>query len=338
MRGDHVWFGSDIGLHWFDGTRFSQLHVLNSRALEGLWGIVETASGDLWTAGVAGVAHLTARQLERAKKQSGRLDEAVQLFGIADGLPGGVQSLRPTPALVESREGKLWVALTGGVGYFDPNELARNHTPPPVQIIALLASGHAYPQLPDDAVSLREAAIQLPAGTTQLRIPYTAYSLTAPERVRFKYRLEGLDKEWQDAGDRREASYTNVGPGKYRFQVIAANQDGLWNEAGAALSFVVLPAFYQTAWFYAASIAVAIALLTMLYRLRLHQVTRAVRLRLEERIVERERIARELHDTLLQGVQGLILRFQAGTNRVSPDDPARKVLESALQRADQVLF
>src|SRR6185503_19435577 len=100
-------------------------------------------------------------------------------------------------------------------------------------------------------------------------------SLTAPERARFKYRLEGLEKEWQDAGDRREATYTNVRPGKYRFQVIAANNDGVWNETGAALSFVVLPAFYQTWWFYALCIVAGLALMSLLYQLRLRQVTAA---------------------------------------------------------------
>jgi len=329
-RGDHVWVGSESGLHWFDGTRFVALHVRNDSALSGLRGIVETSSGDLWTAGIAGLAHLTAAQVARAKASGGRLDERVQILGTSEGMPGSVQGIRPTPALVESGDGKLWLGLTGNLGYIDTNHLVRNSVPPPVQIRGLLASGREY--LP------QAASIELPQGTTQLRIPYTAYSFVAPDRVRFKYRLEGFEKEWQDAGDRREATYTNIAPGQYRFQVIAANNDGVWNETGAALSFVVLPAFYQTTWFYLLGVLTVGALLVLLYRLRVHQVTSAVRLRLEERIVERERIARELHDTLLQGLQGLILRFQAGTNRVSAQDPARKVLENALERADQVLI
>lgn len=336
-RGAHVWVGSEIGLHWFDGFRFVTLQVLNDRILQGLTGIVETANGDVWTAGTNGIARITAGQVERARNKAGRLDEMVQFFGIEDGLPGGVQNAWPAPALVQSGDGKLWVALTGGVAYFDPKDLARNRIPPAVQISALLASGNGYPLEGGNGVPISDPGVKLPPGTTQLRVLYTAHNLTAPERVRFRYRLEGLDKEWQDVGARREAGYTNVGPGKYRFVVTAANNDGVWNETGATLSFSILPAFYETAWFYAACIVAGLAVLAVLYRLRLHQVTTAVRLRLEERIVERERIARELHDTLLQGVQGLILRFQAGTNRVAPDDPARKVLESALERADQVL-
>ena len=329
-RGGHVWVGSESGLHGFDGKRFIALHVRNDGVLAALWGIVETSNGDLWTAGMAGVAHITAEQLARAKASGGRLDEDVQILGTAEGMPGSVQSMRPTPALVESGDGKLWLSFTGNLGYIDPNDLIRNPVPPPVQISSLLAAGREY--LP------QAASIVLPQGTTQLRIPYTAYSFAAPDRVRFKYRLEGFEQEWQDVGDRREATYTNIKPGNYRFQVIAANNAGVWNAKGATLGFVVLPAFYQTTWFYILCILAGVGLLALLYRLRMRQVTSAVRLRLEERIVERERIARELHDTLLQGLQGLILRFQAGTNRVSAQDPGRKVLENALERADQVLI
>jgi signal transduction histidine kinase len=262
--------------------------------------------------------------------QSQELEETIQIFRTGDGLPGAVQALRPTPALVESGDGKLWFAFTAGMGFIDPKHLAVNQVPPPVQITSLLTADGEYLPLDTD--------IRLPKGTSQLRLPYTAYSFVAPERVRFRYRLEGVDGGWQNAGNRREATYTNIRPGRYVFRVIAANEDGVWNEQGASLSFTVLPAFYQTGWFYAACAIAVTALLFMLYRLRLRQVTSAVRRRLEERIIERERIARGLHDTLLQGLQGLILRFQAGTNLIPTADPARKVFEGALTRADQVLI
>ena len=328
VRDNRVWVGSENGLSWFDGNRFVSLRIGDNEALRGLWGIVETKSGDLWTTGTSGVAHLTPQQVSKGT-ESGNLDETIQMFRVTDGLPGAVQALRPTPALVESGDGKLWFAFSSGMGYIDPSHLAINSVPPPVQITSLLASGREYSGLQPD--------IQLPKGTSQLRLPYTAYSFVAPERVRFKYRLEGVDREWQDAGNRREATYTNVQPGHYVFRVIAANEDGVWNEKGASLMFTIMPAFYQTAWFFIACALCMTAALFLLYRVRLRQVTSAVRQRLEERLVERERIARELHDTLLQGLQGLILRFQAGANLVGPQDPARKVLEGALARADQVL-
>jgi signal transduction histidine kinase len=202
--------------------------------------------------------------------------------------------------------------------------------PPPVTIMAINASGREYSPYSNE--------IRLPVGTTQLRIGYTANSLSVPQRVRFRYRLEGLDPGWQDVGDRREAIYTNVAPGTYRFKVIAANNDGVWNETGASRSLIVLPAYYQTTWFYVLSSLVAAALLSLAFWLRIRQVTATVRARLEQRIVERERIARDLHDTLLQGLQGLILRFQAVSARIPPHERASEMMESALTRADEVLI
>jgi len=158
-----------------------------------------------------------------------------------------------------------------------------------------------------------------------------------PERVHFKYELEGSDSDWQDAGTRREALYTNLGPGSYTFQVIASNNDGVWNNTGAALHFMIAPAFYQTRWFDALCALAVLGTLVVLYQIRIRQVAAQARGRLEARLAERERIARELHDTLLQGIQGLIWRFQAATDRIPADVPARDMMEKSLDRADKLL-
>jgi signal transduction histidine kinase len=173
--------------------------------------------------------------------------------------------------------------------------------------------------------------------TNDLQIDYSAGSLTVPERVRFRYKLEGLDRDWQDVGVRREAHYTNLGPGHYTFRVTAANNDGVWNNTGASVDFVIAPAFYQTGWFYALCALAGAAILAALYRLRMRQLAAQIRGRLEERLAERERIARDLHDTLLQGMQGLIWRFQAATDRIPSSEPARQLMEQSLDRADQLL-
>ena len=185
-----------------------------------------------------------------------------------------------------------------------------------------------YPRVPE---------VPLPMHTTNVRIAYSAASLTIPERVRFRYRLSGLEREWQDVGDRREAIYTNLGPGNYSFHVIASNNDGVWNETGATLAFTIAPAFYQTQWFIALCVLLCLVILRLLYMIRIRQVSTQVRGRLEERLAERERIARELHDTLLQSVQGLVLRFRAAVIRLPQQEPARQALEQALDRADGVL-
>jgi signal transduction histidine kinase len=193
----------------------------------------------------------------------------------------------------------------------------------------LASGGERYPN--------RDEPLHLPVHTTDLAIEYGAGSLTVPERVRFRYKLEGSDREWQDVGTRREALYTNLRPGRYTFRVTASNNDGVWNDTGASIDFTIAPAFYQTRWFYALCALACAAVLAALYRMRMHQVASQVRSRLEARLAERERIARELHDTLLQGIQGLIWRFQAATDRIPPGDPARHLMEQSLDRADELL-
>ncbi len=211
----------------------------------------------------------------------------------------------------------------------DPDHIARDTPPPPVLIQTVNAGRDYSPFLRD---------IRLPKHTTQLRIGYTAASFAAPERMRFRYRLEGVDQDWQSVGEQREAVYTNLSPGAYRFLVAAANRDSAWSEPGTGIGFTIPPAFHQTRWFYALCLLFAAGILLLLYRLRMHQVTAAVQTRLEERIVERERIARELHDTLLQGFQGLMLRLQAVAERVKGEpEQAHRLIEQTLERADAVL-
>jgi signal transduction histidine kinase len=174
-------------------------------------------------------------------------------------------------------------------------------------------------------------------GTERVEIAYTALSLTDAKANRYRYRLLGADSGWVDGGGAREALYTNLGPGTYHFQVIASNNDGVWNRQGATLTFVIAPRFYQTRWFLAGCLAAAAALLWLLYRWRLRTIALRTRGQFEARLAERERIARELHDTLMQGFQGVVLRFQSVANVLTPGTQAHAAMESALERADDVL-
>lgn len=153
----------------------------------------------------------------------------------------------------------------------------------------------------------------------------------------FRYRLEGVDDQWVDPGHRRQAFYTNLKPGRYVFRVKASNNDGVWNDKGASLAFRLPPTFLQSWTFKALCGLGAFALIWLAYRIRLRQVSERLQLRLRERLAERERIARELHDTLLQGVQGLVLKFQSASDDVPPGTPARVSLERALDRAEDVM-
>ena len=193
------------------------------------------------------------------------------------------------------------------VQVIDPEKLLGNPKPPTVLVEDVIADRKRYS--PGNG-------LRLPALTHDLEIDFTALSLVVPQKVRFRYKLEGYDSDWQDAQTRRQAFYTRLHPGTYRFQVIACNNDGVWNETGATMEFIIAPAFYQTSWFLALSVAAALAGIYLLYLLRLRQVTQQVRVRMEERLHERERIARDLHDTLLQSVQGLTLKFHAVAKQI----------------------
>jgi signal transduction histidine kinase len=158
-----------------------------------------------------------------------------------------------------------------------------------------------------------------------------------PERVRFRYRLEGLDKQWQDAGARHFNLYTRLDPGHYRFRVLACNNDGVWNEVGSEISLTVPPAYFQTSWFKFICVAAGVAVVWCIYLMRVRYLREELQGRLRERFAERERIARELHETLLQGIQGLVLRFSAATDRIASADPVRQLLDEALISADQAM-
>ena len=243
-------------------------------------------------------------------------------------LDGVAPQLRPVPSAVEGGDGRVWFTTSKGAYWIDPKHIHRNMLPPTVLIQGLTSGGASY-SLAND--------VRLPEHTTDLEIDYTALSLSIPSRVRFKYKLDGVDTDWKDAGNRRRAYYTNVPPGPHKFQVIAANEDDVWNNIGASAGFVVAPAFYQTRAFYTLCALGVMTLLWQLYRVRSHQLTQRVRRELSARIDERERIARDLHDTLLQSTQGLILLFQSFAARLSRPDPMRTQMEQALDQADHLL-
>jgi signal transduction histidine kinase len=178
----------------------------------------------------------------------------------------------------------------------------------------------------------------LPALVRDVRIEYTATSLVAPEKMQFKYKLEGRDKHWNDAGNRRQAFYADLEPGAYRFRVIASNNSGVWNEEGATLEFSVAPAYWQTWWFRALCVAALAALLWTLYRLRVRQIRRQFSMQLDARVAERTRIARELHDTLLQSFQGLLFSLRAVLRTVPPAAPeTREALGGIIEQASRAV-
>jgi signal transduction histidine kinase/ligand-binding sensor domain-containing protein len=330
VRGDHVWLGGSGGIELFTEGHFYLLNWNNKDLPGRVSGVLETEAGDLWANGSSGITHVSATELARWLR-----DPTSPISGdhldARDGLPGFSAERIPEPSIAESSDGRLWFATTRGAAWLDPAKLQenRNHLPPPVMIGSIVSSGKIY-------VGLKNLA--LPPHAERLEIDYTALSLAFPERVLFRYMLDGVDKEWQDAGTRRQAFYTSLPPGRYRFRVIACNNDGVWNEDGAFLDFSIAPAYYQTTWFRLLCVAVFLALLWALYQLRLRRLAREFNMRLDERVSERTRIARELHDSLLQGFQGLMFRLQAALHLL-PGRPteAMEALEIALERGDKAI-
>ena len=326
--GGQIWAGGELGLARFDGARFIPISSASGNRFIGLSGIVATHDGDLWLNGTEGITRIPHAEIDHVIRDP---DYHVQskTFDVMDGIPGSAQQLRTIPSVLDTGNGQLWFEMVHGLVLIDSQHLIYNKLPPPVTIWSVSGNYQQY--------ATRGSELRLPVHTTNVGFNYSAGSLTVPEHVGFRYKLEGSDRDWHDGGNRRDAHYTNLGPGRYTFRVTASNNDGVWNTAGASVGFEILPAFYQTKWFYALCLLVCVAILTALYKVRMRQVAAQVRGRLEARLGERERIARELHDTLLQGMQGLIWRFQAATDRLSPAEPARQLMEQSLDRADKLL-
>ncbi len=331
-RSRHIWVGGTLGLAVFEGNRFRMIQTGDAQGLKGISGILERADGDLWINTSRGIIQVPAQEVHRVLEDADyKLN--YRIFDYLDGLLGTAQQNRPFPTAIEGSDGRLWFSSTKGLVWINPTHLATNHAPPPVLIRALNTDEKTYePPL----------SPQLPRGTTSLRVDYTALSLTMPERVHFRYQLEGVDNEWQDIGTRREAFYTNLGPGSYRFRVIACNNDGVWNETGATLDFTILPAYYQTLWFRTLSVLLVLllvfGLIWFFYRRQISLATERLNTRFEERLIERTRIAQELHDTLLQGFLGLTMRLQAVSNQLpAKPENAKASLDDVLDQVDNVI-
>jgi signal transduction histidine kinase len=296
----HAWIVGDRGLGVLLGDRFIPVRGTGNTEFRPASGVVETPGGDLWLNASKGVYHIPAAAVRGVLAQTSRVVE-FEALGSLDGLTGGVEMLRPGPTMLRTPDGRLWFTRVESAWYIDPVHLFHNPVPPVVSIEGLTCNGTRYET---------GAAMNLPSGSRNLQIDYTAAMLTNPEHVRFRYRLVGVDEGWQDVGQRRQAYYTNLGPGPYRFEVVATNEDGVPSEKAGSLGFMVKPAFYQTLGFKIAAAVAALLLLGLVFFMRLEQIQRRYRRDHEARHAERERIARDLHDTLLQGVQALLFRLQ----------------------------
>lgn len=319
--------GGDRGVVWLDDEAVRPLQPERMPAFLGISGMGLDRQGDLWLHGPDGLFRIDAREFARFRADPARR-LPWEVFNFEDGLRGQVAQVRPLPSLRIAPDGKVYYATGSQVGWIDPAAIRRNARPPTVLVQSVRTAGGTLDATP---------AMTLAPGTTGVDIGFAATALSIPERVRFRYRLQGVDGEWQEPQFERAARYTNLGPGDYRFQVVAANEDGVWNEAGATLDFRIAPTPWQTVWFRGA-LGIAIASLAfVLYRWRIAAAARRAAEKTAARTEERERIARNLHDNLLQGVHGLILSCHAVLMRMPKGTPEERALATVLERADLVV-
>jgi signal transduction histidine kinase/ligand-binding sensor domain-containing protein len=322
-----VWVGGELGVARLDGERFHTIGPDQVEALFGVSGIGQAADGDVLFNGLMGIVRIDTEELRKAFTTPAYVPNYA-LYDRRNGLPGVAQQGWHAPTVASGADGRTWFISNTGVSFLNADGRARNLVPPAVSILSATVQG---------VVRSTAGPLTLPKGATSLTIAYTAAALRAPESVRFRYRLEGLDTGWTEAGGHREATFSNLGPRQYRFHVIAANEDGVWNEEGATLDVEIPPTFLQSWPFKALVGATLVALLWLVYTQRMRSVARRIHGRMAERLEERERIARALHDTLLQSVQALTLRFQFAVDRLPVELPARGALEEAIDRADVVI-
>jgi len=325
---DAVWAATESGLSRVKDGRISTLTSKNGLPCDSVQWVVEDHDRSFWLYTACGLVRIAGSDLEAWIRDPKRAVRPV-VFDISDGVASRAQSSTHAPRVTESPDGKIWFLPRGGVSVIDPHYLPFNPLPPPVHIEQISADGKKY-----------EAArgLRLPPHVRDLVVDYTALSLAGTEKMHFRFKLEGQDPDWREVVNQRRVEYSNLPPRNYRFRVMACNNNGVWNEAGDTLDFSIAPAYYQTNWFRALC---AVAFATMfwgLHRLRVRQIAREFNANLAGRVDERLRVARDLHDTLLQSFHGLLPRFQVAHNLL-PERAAdaKQILESALDDSTQAI-
>jgi ligand-binding sensor domain-containing protein/signal transduction histidine kinase len=318
-----LWIGTADGIAFFSAGRIHVPQGTPESLHEPIFGIAEDRNGWLWIATAGRV--LQVKRTTLTGDVVGDMD--VREYGLADGLHG-TEGLKRYQSVVEDARGRVWFSTNRGVSVVNPERATVNPAPALVHMEAVLADGNP--------LDLR-SPVRISAREQKTTFRFAGLSLVNPERVRYRYRLDGLDKGWSEPVTIPEASYANLGAGSYKFRVTACNGAGLWNASEAAVEFGVEPAFWQTWWFrFALVFGVGLATLA-LYRLRMHQLTRLLNVRFEERLAERTRIAQDLHDTLLQGVLSASMQLHVADDQLSADSPAKPIINRVLEVMGQVV-
>jgi ligand-binding sensor domain-containing protein/signal transduction histidine kinase len=322
--GHNLWIGSAGGVSFLASGRVQVPPNLPDALRDPVFGVAEDNVGWLWISTSNRVL-----RINREKLLSGTLASTdLRQFGLDDGL-SGLEGVKRQRSVAADSLGRIWFSMNHGLSVVDPVRLTKTSPPVLIKIDSVSADG-----APLDLAS----AVRIPSSRHRLSFAFSGLSLSVPERVRYRYRLDGFDHNWSEPAATRDAIYTNLSPGSYTFRVIASNSDGVWSETGTALPIDIVPQFYQTKWFFLLAALLAGIIIWLAYQRHVQQVTERLDLQYKERLSERTRIARELHDTLLQSFQGLMLHFQRARNLL-PTNPAQAIqrLDSALAGAEQAI-
>ena len=319
-----LWSGTSVGLAFFASNRFEVPHESPDVLREQIVGMTEDKRGRFW---IATSGHVL--RVPRDKLLSGVVKAIdVREYSQADGLESA-KGVKRSRSVVSDSAGRIWFSLSSGLSVVDPSQITDKSVPALPHIEAITA---------DDNTLNLAASVRIPPSARRITFEYTGLSLAAPERIRFRYFLENFDSSWSQPVAAREAVYTNLGPGSYRFRLIASNSEGLWNGPETAIALNVAPTYYQTNWFRALCVLAFLALLWVSFQLRLRQLRHQFNIGLEARVSERTRIARELHDTLLQSFNALLLRLQTVSNVLpARPDEAKRRIDSAIEQASQAI-
>jgi signal transduction histidine kinase/ligand-binding sensor domain-containing protein len=329
-----MWIGTDgHGIARIQDGRIAMLSTANGLPCGQVHWSTLDRNGSMWMYATCGLVRVPRDDLA-AWIADPRRRVAATMWDGADGVPPVATAEGYfNPPVTRAADGKLWFLSGAELLWVDPDHIPSNPVPPPVHVESLVADHRTY---------AARSGLRLPPLVRDIAIEYSALSLADPSSMHFRYRLEGHDNEWQEVVDRRLVTYTNLPPGNYRFRVKASNNTGVWNEEGAQLDFSILPAFYETAWFRTACVVMLIGLAWAVFhvrlRMRVRRLQREFEATLEARVAERTRIARDLHDTLLQRFHGLLLQFQAAFNLL-PDRPrdSKEVLSRAIDQVAEAI-
>jgi signal transduction histidine kinase len=327
-----------VATHYSGISRMKDGHIATLTTKNGvpsdtiLWSI-EDNDRSVWLYTASGLVRISRSELDAWIADPSRTIQ-MSVWNAADGVV--IRETAPSyysPSVAKSSDGKLWFNTGDGLQLVDPRHLAFNKLPPPVHIEGIVADHKVlWQNLPGTTVS----NLRLSPRTRDLALNYTALSLVTPEKVHFKYKLEGQDSDWREVINDREVQYSNLAPRHYRFRVIASNNSGVWNEQGDALEFSIAPAYYQTAWFRALCAAGIIAVFWAFYLSRVRRLHHEFEMTLDARVGERTRIARDLHDTLLQSFHGILLHLQILSNEL-PGDTTKARLQSIIDQAEHAI-